>query len=346
MAGPSKDAPSVDPSSRIWVTLITAPSYLGGLVLLVHSLYKHQSVHPIVIQYTTALSQDCVDVLNSLSAIYPLCHVLRVEPIALPAESETVASRFADTLTKLRVFEPLDDAETLESLGLVRTPTDICFLDADILILRNLDDIFTVPRPDSNWIAAHHVYVCNIDKDPWAPAEWNVDNCPSTPLTHPTGLSCPLPTAAAEGARSTYQLLNSGVFVCSPNREMWNRIEQFIKNDPRVKSFRFPDQNFLDVFFRDHWVPIGWQYNAIKTSRYWHPALWRDEEVRALHYIVDKPWTKRIGADGVAGYLGRDGVTHSWWWDEYSAWEEHMQSTGATNLLESVRKHVAAPLPT
>ena len=52
---------------------------------------------------------------------------------------------------------------------------------------------------------------------------------------------------------------------------------------------------------------MGWQYNALKTMRYWHENLWRDGEVRALHYIVDKPWERRIASDGVAGHLGRDG---------------------------------------
>jgi len=52
----------------------------------------------------------------------------------------------------------------------------------------------------------------------------------------------------------------------------------------------------------------------------WHTNIWRDSKVRALHYIVDKPWEKRVAADGIGGYLGRDGQTHMWWWD---IWEEY-----------------------
>jgi hypothetical protein len=33
-----------------------------------------------------------------------------------------------------------------------------------------------------------------------------------------------------------------------------------------------------------------------------------DGEVRNLHYIVDKPWSRRIGSDGIAGHLGKDGL--------------------------------------
>ena len=65
---------------------------------------------------------------------------------------------------------------------------------------------------------------------------------------------------------------------------------------------------------------MGWQYNALKTMRYWHENIWRDGEVRVLHYIVDKPWERRIASDGVAGHLGRDGITHGWWWDVWEEW--------------------------
>ena len=91
-------------------------------------------------------------------------------------------------------------------------------------------------------------------------------------------------------------------------------------------------------------MPIGWQYNAVKTHRYWHKNAWRDEEVRALHYIVDKPWEKRVGGNGVAGYRGRDGVTHGWWWEEFAGWERIVEKKGASEVLECVRMYVAAPL--
>ena len=62
--------------------------------------------------------------------------------------------------------------------------------------------------------------------------------------------------------------------------------------------------------------------------RYWHENIWRDEEVRALHYIVDKPWQRRIARDGIAGHLGRDGVTHGWWWDIWEEWVRGRQGEG------------------
>ena len=77
--------------------------------------------------------------------------------------------------------------------------------------------------------------------------------------------------------------------------------------------------------------------------RYWHENVWRDDEVCALHYIVDKPWERRIAkGDGVAGHLGRDGTTHGWWWRLWEEW----RSKRATEkeLLEIMDGEVAAEL--
>ena len=76
--------------------------------------------------------------------------------------------------------------------------------------------------------------------------------------------------------------------------------------------------------------------------RYWHENLWRDGEVRALHYIVDKPWERRIASDGVAGHLGRDGITHGWWWDVWEEWRARRAME--EELLRIVEGLVAGPL--
>lgn len=305
-----------------------------------HTLQKHKTKHAIVVQYTSSLEQDCIDCLRNLQSIYPILHTQHVEPIGLPQGLTPIASRFDDTLTKLRAFEPMDNSQPSPEPKLEAVPSEVCFLDADMMIFRNLDDIFNIKRPSGDWIAAHHACSCNIDGDPWADPEWKPENCPNTPLTHPTALTAPISSLSSDGVRPTYQLLNSGSFVCSPSHSLWKRIQQFLAHDSRVKTFTFPDQNFMDVFFADHWVPMGWQYNALKTHRYWHAAMWRDEEVRSLHYIVDKPWEKRVAEGGTAGYLGRDGETHGWWWREYGGWEGQMEAKGTTEVLETVRKYV------
>lgn len=221
------------------------------------------------------------------------------------------------------------------------------FLDADMLVLRNMDELFEVDLPGKDWIAANHVCVCNLDRDSWAPSNWTRANCAYTGLKT-NGVSTPVPTtvdADDEDAWSEpYRLLNSGMFLFTPYRSQWEQILSFLTMDKRVKHFLFPDQDFLAAYFLNKWKSVGWKYNALKTMRYWHEQMWDDTEVRNLHYIVDKPWNKRIGHDGIAGYLGRDGVTHSWWWKEYERWETEREKKGETAILEMMRGEIAQPV--
>lgn len=54
-----------------------------------------------------------------------------------------------------------------------------------MLMFRNIDELFNFPLPGKNWIAANHACACNLDKDNWAPANWNRENCARTGLVHP-----------------------------------------------------------------------------------------------------------------------------------------------------------------
>jgi inositol 3-alpha-galactosyltransferase len=211
-----------------------------------------------------------------------------------------------------------------------------------MLVFKNIDELFETQFPDhgkggSSWLAANHACVCNLDGDSWAPNDWNKDNCAFTGMTHPEALTEPPPVTQ----QGTHSLLNSGLFLFEPSKELWRGILEFLNSSPLLKDFLFPDQDFLAEYFRGRWISVGWQYNALKTWRYWHPNIWKDEEVRNLHYIVDKPWNKRAGNDG---YLGNDDQTHRWWWVEYENWELNRQAEGEKEILAMVRAHIARPI--
>jgi lipopolysaccharide biosynthesis glycosyltransferase len=113
----------------------------------------------------------------------------------------------------------------------------------------------------------------------------------------------------------------------------------------------FPEQDFLADAHRGKWHSLSWKYNAYKTMRYWHGSFWRDDEVVNLHYIIDKPWSRRpVRSQGGGGRyivdhgdkysqpleceLGKpshlaDAVTHGWWWDEFEEMRDDMLSAEA-----------------
>ncbi|WWD16840.1 hypothetical protein CI109_101272 [Kwoniella shandongensis] len=326
---------SASSSKYAYATLITSTSYLPGAILLAHSLHYH-SPHPLLLLYTPhSIPESTISALE-LEAKRTNVILTPVDPL-LPKfdkPQNLIAERFADTWTKLRVFQ-------LYELGYEK----ICFLDADMLIFRDPGKLFKIDLPaEGDGILANGACVCNLDKDPWAAEEWKKENCLFTSEVHPHCLDRPkeVNSSETEEQKITYRLLNSGMFVFRPSERIWlEMMEVFNTNPTLLKSYKFPDQDFLGDFYDGKWKNVGWQYNAIKTMRYWHPDMWRDDEVVVLHYIVDKPWSKRVGEDGVAGYLGKDGETHKWWWKAYEEWEEDRKREGDVEVVEVVAKYVA-----
>ncbi|KAF7862901.1 uncharacterized protein EAF02_010450 [Botrytis sinoallii] len=321
--------PPNDPTAA-YATLITSPSYLPGAILLAHTLKKHGSQFPLVLMYAN-LPADYLPALEREALRSNI--ILHPTPLLNLSANSGVAARFASTWTKLQVF------------SLYTYPYErICFLDADILIFGPMDELLfkhplrnpSIPGEAGKLLAANHVCVCNLENDTWAPESWTRENCAYvTPSPNPVEHNPPVPSGSS--GPQTHTLLNSGVFIFAPSKETWDDMWKFIDtHQTELSSYQFPDQDFITEWWRDRWVSVGWKWNALKTWRYWHPEMWRDEEVRALHYIVDKPWSKRVGADGVAGYKGNDGVTHGWWWDAYGKWEEERKEAGEMEILKVV----------
>ena len=311
------------------MTLLTRPSYLPGVITLAHSLSAHTTAFPLLVLVTPSLPQSCLRALKLESTHNSLLMIHSIELLTLPQDREMtlIAARFEETWTKLRAFE-LTSYETC------------VFLDADITIYKNIDDIFDTPLPNDHWIAANHACVCNLDHDSWAPENWTRENCPYTPLRHPAALETGIPIPADASPPNTYALLNGGVFLYHPSEVLWKEMHDYFLTSPELSTFQFPDQDFLASMFCGRWRPLPWKYNALKTMKQWHTNIWRDAEVKGLHYIVDKPWEKRVASDGVAGYLGRDGETHTWWWNVWDEW----RSRRGGEILSIMDALVARPL--
>lgn len=314
-------------SNYAYATLITRASYLAGVIILAHTLAKRGSQYPLVVLCARTMNASAIRALQyeakKLNMILHPCDLL------LPPDNtriELIAKRFMDTWTKLRVFE-LFDYDL------------ICYLDADMMCVKNMDGIFSRVDICEDHIAASHDCVCNADNVPWATPDRNSENCAYTAISHPEALTNP--TQPTPDSRPTYRCFNSGMFLYKPTKRLWDSMLDLFNTTDQLCRFKFPDQDFLNMFFRDRWIALPWQFNARKTMQYRHKNIWRDDEVVCLHYIVDKPWTARVGEDGIAGYKGLDGLTHSWWWAEFQDWETSREAEGAVEILEIMKMYVA-----
>lgn len=313
-----------------WVTLVTKPSYLPGVIILAHSLDQHKSRYPFVVQYTDGLGEDAIAALKDEAErkgrIIPI-HVSLLLPRSGTDKmaGTAVAERFRDTYTKLRAFQVFEQGYTRA-----------CFLDADMAVFQNPDNVFDtiIPR---DWLASTHGCICTPDPTSWKPAAWQKGNCAYTPLTSPDEI------ANDTVSRPTYALLNGGLFVFYPTEELWTRMMGFFNHTEKLSEYQFPDQDFLADFFRDKWQPVSWKYNCLKTHPYLHPRIWSKEKMVILHYIVDKPWERRNSPEGIGGHKGRDGEMHQWWWDIYSEWLE--SNTKKCKTVEVMDKLVGQEEP-
>jgi lipopolysaccharide biosynthesis glycosyltransferase len=194
-------------------------------------------------------------------------------------------------------------------------------MDADMIVMRKMDELMHL-SVGKDEVAAAHVCACNPRKLKHYPADWIPENCAYTPLSHPTGLTAP--TQITDSSPRPHSQLNSGLVVLNPSAELARAVYAHLYTSPLVPTWSFPDQDLLTDFFKGKWKPLPWCYNALKTLMLVHEPLWRDEEIKCLHYILaDKPWQSRVSKDGGGEY----DKSHQWWWNRLESLGAEMQES-------------------
>ncbi|KAM3476084.1 hypothetical protein MY5147_003404 [Beauveria neobassiana] len=303
------------PSDKVWATLITNMDYLAGVLTLNHSLRQVQSAYPLLALYTDTFPPTGLAALAARGI--PAQRVNHLHPsVGARDFSATPDPRFADTFTKLATFSLTEYDRIVQ-------------LDSDMLVLRNMDELMDIPLDEPpttlsssetgsddassssstsrRVFAASHVCACNPLKKPHYPATWIPENCAFT------SQAADPERAQREGADPrgrTVAMMNGGLAVLRPSQVLYRQIVDKIERDGH--SMYFPDQEVVSELWRDRWVALPYVYNALKTMRKRgvHDAIWRDDRVKNVHYILSpKPWDE---VDAQGNFIGED-ETHGWW---------------------------------
>ncbi|QKJ87716.1 glycosyltransferase family 8 protein [Paramixta manurensis] len=249
---------------KAWVTLLTKANYLPGVETLHASLQASGTRWPLVVMVTEEIAPAECQRLREQGCL--IRAVMPLNPGNQSAE-HYVAERFTDVWTKLRSWE-LTEFER------------VVFLDADMLVMQNMDELLEMPLPEQG-IAACHACRCNPNHIANYPRSWTPENC---------AYSWQERNQPTPDRLDNY--LNSGLLVLTPDEQVFQQLEAAIAAITDLSAYPFPEQDLLNEFFAKRWTPLPWIYNALKTLAFQHPKLWRLEEAKNIHYILDKPWTR------------------------------------------------------
>lgn len=293
------------------------------------------SKYPLVVLVTDSLPEEHRELIRRQGMeVIPIEHLTPAE--GSHAGFDAKFARFHDTWTKLQVF----GVQGFETLVLI---------DADTIFLRGMDELFDMDLP-SDHIAAAPACTCNPFKFAHYPPDWIPENCSLSHQIRPTTLeNVPQPK---KDAPRTAHLLNSGVVVLHPSKQLMDSLVNHLNTSPTIADAQFPDQDVLAEVFMGKWRVLPWWANALKTERAVHKNIWADDEVRLLHYILEKPWSKRVRTSerscsdqssrrklppalvtAVATASPQESITdytevHSWWWDVYDQLLAELKADG------------------
>ncbi|KAK0630856.1 nucleotide-diphospho-sugar transferase [Bombardia bombarda] len=307
-------APQYDPS-KIWSTLLTNRGYFGGALVLDHTLRKTGSKYQLKIMVTREVEADTEYMAAFAAAGIPTIVVDKIEPA--PRDGKVNRGTW----------------EKLAPWGMTEYER-IVLLDSDQIIRHNIDDMMTMDLPD-NYIAAAHACTCNPKKLAHYSKDWVPANCAFTAADQATGQ----PAAITEDCPANHHLLNSGTVILRPSEKEYGDLIHAMNTHPDVPKMLFFDQDLLAIVYRGKWKPLSYAYNALKPMRACHSDLWKDEDVKILHYILQKPWKSRTYGDDVIE------STHKLWWDEYAEVEKEWTESPDENkrrLWQSVVVPVVA----
>ncbi len=138
----------------------------------------------------------------------------------------------------------------------------ICWLDSDLLIVKNIDEIFDELEYPRYEIAGARGCRCNIMQNP---------------SLHTLPEECPF-------LHDDKQYINAGVMVIKPSMYIYNILMEQDYKHP------FAEQDTFNIVFKDKIKQISSKYNYLNHLPLAHPDVEQDFSV--FHFGYGKPWDK------------------------------------------------------
>ena len=229
-----------------WVTFVNNKSYLDGAHVLAKSLEISASKYNLIILIPDDFNINIQNPVNNLSNIEYIPIKLLVYQNDGKDISMKARANYSYCINKIYAWSLISYDK-------------VCWLDSDMIVLKNIDDIFNNDIRDGQ-IGAAHGCTCNILKN--TKLSTNCEICPFNNLI------------------GTY--INTGLILLKPNIATYNVLLNIDYNYP------LPDQDAFNEYFKNNIIYIDSKYNYINNLELAHSEYIPD--IYIFHFSYGKPW--------------------------------------------------------
>mmetsp|Transcript_45716 Transcript_45716/g.97999 ORF Transcript_45716/g.97999 Transcript_45716/m.97999 type:complete len:636 (+) Transcript_45716:576-2483(+) len=243
-------------------------------MVLGHSIRQTGSTHDLVVLHTDEVCDAALELLRTCGWILKKVeHVRAAESLF---QEGCLQMRFANVFTKLHVFGLTDYSK-------------VVMMDSDILVRRNIDDLFDLEAPAAMARGALAGYKHGEPID---------------------GRSFFSDANAGVWAWGQGTGINAGVMLFEPSEETLAQCLREVGDEKHPEHLRGngPEQDYLSRYFADRWTHIDVGYNFQLHQMYYalNPSLPAADRrsyladgdgIKAFHYSSDpKPWARYTSA--------------------------------------------------
>lgn len=287
------------PKSCSWVLVVWGhPKYLIGAIAAAHSLRMVKTKHKITLIYAEMKIDE--------KKLYPLfddvVHTdlwrFKVKPLRTKKQRELYGGIFSET------------ANTKWKCLMLYKYEKVMFLDSDIVVVKNCDDLFRLNAPAATF--------SNPFATPFVPG--GIPNVYGE-LAH--GAKVPHSVILKGLVQGSFACMGSMVLL-KPEKGLDQQHQAWMKKrEPygNPASFSAIDEQAICEFMSTTWTHIDPIYQFIPWKKNWIPRI-KDplHSAYALHYYHDKPWT--VGE-------GQGWEDTKIWWKIYHDFEKKHKALAA-----------------
>ncbi|EPY54002.1 acetylglucosaminyltransferase [Schizosaccharomyces cryophilus OY26] len=277
--------------------------YYNATRLLVYRLSHYpetKSRFPIIVMATKGVENWKLDQLKDDGAIVEVVDPLYADDVVDNINDMAVLdTRWSMMFTKLRIFEMYEYDR-------------LCFLDSDILPIRNIDEVFNVHQQSSIYLSSLEIY--NKLRMYLKGKNWGEDfsayEAQRKDFYPYVFAAVSDPGLWHDTPPNFRDYFNAGLFVFHPSTAHYKRLMTLARFPKLYDNANMMEQSLLNFAYSSAgqfpWERLDWTYNGVWT---------RKPDLAYLKTVHGKLWQEE-------GSMGYDPDTSALWWDAFHDMED------------------------